>query len=236
MSGGGTVLVTGASRGIGRAVAEALAADGFDLVLWARAAAELDEARAALHGPVQVRTAAVDVSRPEAVAGERERSLAGLPGLRGVVLCAGVGEWAPLEETTPAAWRTMLDTNLGGAFLALREALPLLRAVPHAQVVVLGSDSGEVGMPGRTAYCASKWGLRGLAESLRAEERPGGLRVTQLLVSRVDTHFRGRVPGDRPGALTAAQVARLVSTVFAQDPQVELREIRMSSIHTPYGE
>lgn len=231
-----SVLVTGASRGIGSKIAMALARDGHDLVLWSRDLADLSSVRdevARYH--INARIARVDVSDPDAVARQQHESLQGLEGLRGLVICAGIGEWHPIEETSVATWRSIQDTNLGGAFYSIKAALPLLRAVPYSQVVFIGSDSSSFGMPERAAYGSSKWGLRGLAECLRAETRQAHIKVTHVMVSRVDTYFRGHRPGDRPGALLPEQVAQVVGWIFAQDPIVEVREISVASVDSPYG-
>jgi NADP-dependent 3-hydroxy acid dehydrogenase YdfG len=231
-----TVLVIGASRGIGSSIATALARDGYDLILWARNLNDLEKVRDEVaQYNINVRTAGVDVSDGDAVSRQRYESLEGLSGLRGLVLCAGIGEWHSIKETMDETWRSIQDTNLGGAFYSIKAALPLLEAVSYSQVVFIGSDSSVFGMPNRAAYCSSKWGLRGLAECLRAEMRASRIKVTHVMVSRVDTYFRNHSPGDRPGALRPEQVAHVVAAIFAQDPAVEIREISMASMDAPYG-
>jgi NADP-dependent 3-hydroxy acid dehydrogenase YdfG len=230
------VLITGASRGIGAGIARALARDGYDLILWSRDTHELAAvAKQLATFGTSIDVAGVDVADAAAVAAEQKRSLDRADRLNGLVICAGVGEWSPLVEVTDEQWDTTLDTNLKGAFHVLRAALPLLELVPYSHVILLGSDSSETGMAGRAAYCSSKWGLRGLGESLRGEVRPRRIKVTQILVSRVDTYFRGHKPGDRPGALLPKHIAGVVSAIFAQEPKVEIREIRMASMDASYG-
>lgn len=237
MSDAGTaVLVTGASRGIGRATALALAAAGHDLVLWARTGADLaataTEARAR---GVDVRAAVVDVGDPAAVDGPGRASLDGLAALRAAVVNAGWGEWGALAETPPEQWRGIMATNLDGAFHSLQVALPLLLAHEHPQVVAMASDSSRFSYPQRAAYCASKAGFLSLMETLRHETRAQGLRVTNLLMSRVDTHFRGKQPGGRPSALSCEEVAGVVLTLLALPARVEVRELALSSITSTYG-
>lgn len=232
----GSVLITGASRGIGSEIAMALARNGHDLVLWSRDVADLSSVRDEVtRYQIDARIARVDISDPDAVARQRHESLQGLEGLRGLVICAGIGEWHAIEDTSDATWRSIQDTNLGGAFYSIKAALPLLRAVPYSHVVFIGSDSSSFGMSGRAAYSSSKWGLRGLAECLRAETRTSRIKVTHVMVSRVDTYFRGHRPGDRPGALLPEQVAQVVAWIFAQDLIVEVREISVASMDSPYG-
>jgi 3-oxoacyl-[acyl-carrier protein] reductase len=89
--------------------------------------------------------------------------------------------------------------------------------------------------PRRTAYCASKHGLVGLAGALREELRPHATRVSVLLMSRVDTAFNGGVPGSRPEVLAPAAVADAVRFVLGQPPLVEVRELALTSVASPYG-
>jgi NAD(P)-dependent dehydrogenase (short-subunit alcohol dehydrogenase family) len=230
------ILITGASRGIGRGSALALAAAGFDLVLWGRDGADLDTTAAACReNGVHAATAQVDLADPASVDAAGRRSLAEHPALRGLVVNAGMGVWGRLESVSVSDWRAQHGVNLDGAFFALRASVSRLRACPGAQVVAIASDSSLFGFAERSAYCASKHGLIGLMESARRELRPDGVRVTNLLASRVDTHFRGKQPGSRPEALTADEMGAIVASVFALPPKVEMREIRLSAIGTTFG-
>ncbi|MBW8089235.1 SDR family oxidoreductase [Streptomyces hygroscopicus] len=231
------VLVTGATRGIGRAVAFALAEAGYPLVLWARTGRELEEIAAeitAKHG-TPVRIASVDVSVAAEVDKAVADSLAGIATLRGAVINAGGGIWSSIEEMAVEDWRAVVGTNLDGAFHTLRVAMPLLRGHRGAQLVGLASDSSYGSFPQRGAYCASKAGFRSLLETARRELRESGVRVTVLVPSRVDTYFRGKQPGDRPEALSRTEVAEVVTTLFAMGPRVEVREVQLSSIHSSFG-
>lgn len=234
------VLITGASRGIGRATALALAADGYRPVLWARSGDDLAKVAAAVraHG-TQVRSAVVDVADPAAVARAARTSLADLEGLAGLVLNAGQGVWTALSELGPEEWDRTVRTNLDGGFRVLSTALPMLTKVPGALVVGMLSDSALYPFPQRAAYAASKSGLRALLEVTRREVRDQRVRVCQVLPSRVDTYFQGAhadaTPGSRQGALSAEDVAAVVSGLFRLPPQVEIREIQMSSLSSTFG-
>jgi NADP-dependent 3-hydroxy acid dehydrogenase YdfG len=233
---GNFVLVTGASRGIGKGTALQLAEAGFDLILWARSGSELEQvgAECAARGR-EVVLASVDVSNPDSVMSAGCYSLASLGDLRGLVLNAGIGIWNSLDAVTVMEWRQVLSTNLDGAFNTLKAAVPLLTRHPSAQIVAVASDSGAYAYPGRSAYCASKWGMRGLVEAIRREVRPHGVRVTQLLPSRVDTYFRGKVPGGRPDSLSIEEVGHLIAMIFALPSRIEVREIPVSAITASYG-
>ncbi|GAU66484.1 putative oxidoreductase [Streptomyces sp. NBRC 110611] len=234
------MLITGASRGIGRAIALALAADGYRPVLWARSGDDLAEVAAEVraHG-TPVRSAVVDIADPAAVAFAARTSLAGLDGLAGLVLNAGQGVWTALSELGTDEWDRTVRTNLDGGFQVLSAALPLLTAVPGALVVGMLSDSARYPFPQRAAYAAAKSGLGALLEVTRREVREQRVRVCQVVPSRVDTYFRGAhadaAPGSREGALSAEDVAAVVSGLFRLPPHVEIREIQMSSLSSTFG-
>ncbi|GAA1226370.1 SDR family oxidoreductase [Kitasatospora nipponensis] len=232
----GAVLITGASRGIGRALAHRLALDGTPAVLWARDGGQLDDVvrNFADHG-VPALGCAVDVGDPAAVRAAGHRLREHGFGLRAVVLNAGVGQWHPLLDHPHEVWTRTLATNLQGAFSAVVELLPLLLAHGDGQLIGIGSDSGLTGLPDRAAYCASKWGLRGVLEVARAEHRDQGLRVTHVALGAVDTGFRTGVPGGRPGALSAQAAADLVAWLLALPAGTEVREIHAASTARPFG-
>jgi NADP-dependent 3-hydroxy acid dehydrogenase YdfG len=234
------VLITGASRGIGRATALALAADGYAPVLWARSGDDLAKVADEVSGyAVPARVAVVDVADRAAVVRAARDSLAGIERLDGLVLNAGQGKWAPLAELDGADWDVTVRTNLDGGFHVLKVALPLLTAVSGALVVGLLSDSVRYPFPERAAYAASKSGLAALLEVARRETRAQGVRVCQLVPSRVDTYFQGSyvaaAPGTRDTALTAAEVAAVIAGVFRLPPNVEIREIHLSSMTSTFG-
>ncbi|MFE0512470.1 SDR family oxidoreductase [Streptomyces sp. NPDC058964] len=230
------VLLTGASRGIGRATAERLAGEGVPLVLWARDQTALEEARAVCEragGDALIQR--VDVRDAAQVRAAVTRLGAEHQGLRAVVVNAGVGEWHPLLRYPDELWDDTLATNLRGAHLTLTHTLPLLLSARSPQLIAVGSDSGLTGLPGRAAYCASKWGLRGLLEVAREEHRSDGLRCTHLAVGAVDTGFRSGTPGGRPGALDPADVGDVIAWLLALPPHVELRELHAASMALPFG-
>ncbi|MEV5281823.1 SDR family oxidoreductase [Streptomyces sp. NPDC051994] len=229
------IVVTGASRGIGKAVARRLARLGHPVVAWARSEEDLAALRAA-DPDGRITTCRVDVGDWDSVARGVRTSLAGATALRGVVVNAGVGEWGEVGDLPGAAWQTMLATNVSGAFHTLAQLRPLLLARPEgSQVVTMVSDSALHPFPGRSAYCSSKAALASLTETFRREVRGNRVRVTALYPGRVDTHFRGRQPGDRPEILQPEDIAATVEHVFALPDHVELRELSICSIHSTYG-
>jgi NAD(P)-dependent dehydrogenase (short-subunit alcohol dehydrogenase family) len=174
-------VVTGANRGIGRAVAVALAADGFGVVVTARDPATLAET------VVDVERAggtalplACDVRDEESVAG-MAAAAAELGPVHTVVANAGVaGPTAPLHQISLAEWRDCLATDLDGVFLTFRAFVPSLIAAGAGTLVAISSMTGKRPLHGRTPYAAAKMGVIGLVRTLALELGPHGIRVNAV--------------------------------------------------------
>jgi short-subunit dehydrogenase len=180
-----THLLTGAGSGIGAALAEVLHARGDHLVLPARSAERAAELADRFPGAA---TLVLDLADPDAVEG-----LTGLPDrLDSLLHVAGVVELAPVAEVTYAELREQLDVNLISPALLTRACLPSLRAT-GGLVVFVNSAAGLAAGASWSAYAASKFGLRALADSLRAEEMDHGVRVTTLFPSRTATPMQEKV-------------------------------------------
>ncbi len=133
-----------------------------------------------------------------------------------LVNSAGVGRFLSLEATEEADWEAMIGTNLGGTWRVTRRALPLLLADEGGTILNVISVAGRKAFAGSSAYCASKFGMLGLAESIREEFRGRGLRVINLLPGAVDTPFWDAIEGDwdrgkmlRPETVAEAALAAL---------------------------
>ncbi|HEX9243330.1 MAG TPA: SDR family oxidoreductase [Anaeromyxobacter sp.] len=186
-----TAVVTGGGRGIGAAIARALTARGLAVTVFARTRAEVDAVVAAKGAALAV---AGDVRREEDVArlvAEHERAL-GPPDV--LVSCAGILVRGLAEETSPAAFREVLDVNLTGAFLVARAVLPGMKARRRGRIVQVTSISGTLGTPEASAYNASKWGLVGLTKSLAEELRPHGIACVGVSPGSVDTGMLAKTP------------------------------------------
>ncbi|WP_204289338.1 SDR family NAD(P)-dependent oxidoreductase [Microbispora amethystogenes] len=232
-------MITGAAAGIGRETSRVLARRGYALALLDRDGDALrsvcdeiaSEGTTALSWKVDLAAPTADEELAEIASVLESRP----EGVTGVVNCAGVGGWNPVEKVTPDDWDHIVGVNLRGAFLVARHTVPLIRRRPGGAVVVVASDSARWPFPDRTAYCASKHGLVGFADALREELRPYGTRVSVLTMSRVDTGFNGGRAGSRPEALRPESVAEVVGFVLAQPPLVEIREISLTSVASPFG-
>jgi short-subunit dehydrogenase len=180
-----THLVTGAGSGIGTAVAEALHARGDRLLLLARDDARAAELAERFPG---ADTIAADLADPDAV-----DRLVGLPArLDSVLHIAGIVELAPVAELDTHHLREQLDVNLVSPALLTRACLPAVRAA-RGVVVFVNSAAGLVAGASWAAYAASKFGLRALADALRAEEQGNGVRVTTVFPSRTATPMQEKV-------------------------------------------
>ena len=181
---GKVCVVTGASRGIGRACAEALASAG------ARVAACASRSAPDLPGAFSRRCDVSNRSEVTRFFAEIERQI-GAPDV--VVLNAGVLERGPLEEFSEEQWDRVLDVNLKGAFLCAKAAWPALRKT-RGRIVAVGSISGTLGTPNAAAYNASKWGLTGFIKSLAEEGRELGIFSSVVLPGSVDTAMLKKTP------------------------------------------
>ncbi|MBK9139016.1 MAG: SDR family oxidoreductase [Verrucomicrobia bacterium] len=219
---GRVAVITGAGRGLGRAIATALAKAGATVVLTGRHAAPLEAAAEAIRADGgQAGALACDVTCEEAVRALAE-TVRGWHGRTDILINnAGINVRKPVTEFTLAEWRSVLDTNLTGAFLMCREFVPLMRGRGYGRILNLTSIMSHVALPGRTAYAASKAGLLGLTRALALELAAEGITVNGISPGPIATEmnrpilenpelsaqFTARLPVGRWG--TEAEVARL---------------------------
>jgi 3-oxoacyl-[acyl-carrier protein] reductase len=214
---GRLAVVTGASRGIGAATAEAIAAAGAHVVLAARDREALDGvARRIKDAGGEATPAPTDVSE----ANDVERLFAAAEGIgriAALVCAAGVLTSAPFPETTPQMWAETIGVNLTGSFLCCRCAFTAMRAAGEGRIVNIASLSGVYAtekFPGLAAYNVSKYGVVGLTEAIAVEGRPHGISAICVSPGAVDTQMLRRAnPELRPG-LTPRDVADLIVTLL----------------------
>jgi 3-oxoacyl-[acyl-carrier protein] reductase len=215
---GKVALVTGASRGIGRAISLALAAEGAALVLAARSTADLEAVAAevmslggsALVAPCDVRSAG-QVKRTFRAAIKQFGRLDIL------VNNAGVAFRVALAEMAEADLDLTLAVNLKGAFLCCREAVPVMAAQGSGIIINISSGAGKQGFPELAAYCATKFGLIGLTESLAAELAERGVKVYAVCPGATDTRmYRSLYPEEEP-ELEPEHIARRVMEISLPD-------------------
>jgi short-subunit dehydrogenase len=182
----GTHLLTGAGSGIGAVLAERLLERGDSLVLLARSTERAHDLRSDLPEATVLVADLADVAAVEAVAGQLPDSL------DSVVHAAGVVGLGPLDSLSTEVWQEALAVNLLAPAVLTRIALPALRAA-RGTVVFVNSGAGLVAHPQWSAYAASKFGLRALADSVRAEEQANGVRVTTVFPGRTATPMQQKV-------------------------------------------
>jgi NAD(P)-dependent dehydrogenase (short-subunit alcohol dehydrogenase family) len=219
-------LVTGASRGIGAAVAEALAGEGAHVIRVARSLAEGTGGR--------FEDISCDLTDPGQVdrLGARVLGRHGAPAI--VVSNAGAFLLRPLEATGMDELEQQLAVNVRAPFAVARVFLPAMREAGRGSFITVGSVADHVGFPDNAAYAASKYGLRGLHETLVAEYRNTGVRLTLVSPGATDTsvwdpvdpdHREGFIP--RAGMLRPADVADVILFVATRPPNVHIDWLRL---------
>ena len=186
----GVAVVTGASRGIGRATALALAERGLDVALLSREVEPLEEVAAAIVA-LGRRALAVrcDVASTAEVEHARDRTLAELGAPLVVVNNAGIVRRSLVHETSDADWDAVIAVNLRAPFVVSRAFLPSMLAAGRGRLVVVSSISATLGTARQASYYASKWGVIGFTESLAEELRGTGLAALAVLPGSVDTEM-----------------------------------------------
>ncbi|MEW6422236.1 MAG: SDR family oxidoreductase [Deinococcota bacterium] len=187
-----SAFVTGASKGIGLAVARALAGAGYAVTLTSR---HQNEVEAAAHQiGHDARGVQCDVRDPQALQQAVDGHVEAFGGLDVLFVNAGLGHFASVADLTVEQWREVIDTNLSGAFYTVKAALPALKR-RGGYIFTLSSLAGKNPFAGGAAYNASKFGLNGLSEVLMLDLRQDNIKVTQIMPGSVATHFNGHTPG-----------------------------------------
>ena len=221
-------VVTGSTRGIGRAIAEQLLKAGAKVVVSARTAADVQAAAKQLSALGQVEGVVCDTrdrAQVDALIAAAEKRFGGVDIL---VNNAGVGTFVAVADMSDADWAQVIDTNLTGVFYASRAAVHAMRRRGGGTIVHIGSLAGKAAFPKAAAYCASKYGLIGFSEALMQEVRHDHIRVSCVMPGSVDTEFGGPGRAPQPWKLSAGDVAEAVLDILRQDgralaSRVELR-------------
>ena len=194
---GRVAVVTGASKGLGEAIALALAGAGARLALVARDAGQLEQAAAALRqGGAEAEPFAADVRDESQVAALAAAVEARFGGVHILVNNAGVNVRKNLTDFTLEEWRRVVDTNLTGVFLMCRAFLPLMKSHGYGRVLNLTSIMSHIALAQRTAYCASKAGLVGLTRALALEVASQGITVNGISPGPFSTEMNAPLLGD----------------------------------------
>ncbi len=227
---GKSALITGASRGIGRAVAQALAAAGVSLGLASRSGDDLG-----LDGVVARPCDVRDPADLERIVGDTVGRFGRLDIL---VANAGVGAYGPFLELSPEHLDEMIDVNVRGTIYAVRAALPHLLESGEADLVTIASEAGRRGLPLEAVYCASKFAQVGFTRALDHELRERGVRCTNICPGGVATDFamgRGRTPEmpELAGMMSAEDVAEVVLFALTRPRTHRILETTLRPVTEP---
>jgi 3-oxoacyl-[acyl-carrier protein] reductase len=236
---GAVALVTGGSRGIGRAIALRLAKLGAGVAICGRDAkalaateSELNETGSPVHSQI------ADVSQSSDVAALVDKTQAALGPISILVNNAGIGLFGPAHEKSEADWDRVLDTNLKGVFLVSRAVTRSMIQHGAGDIINISSLAGRNAFAGGGIYCASKWGLQGLTACMAEDLREHGIRVSVVCPGSVATGFStgsgsNRGPKDPSKVLSPEDVAHAVELIVTQSPQSFLSEIHIRPLRKP---
>ncbi|WP_048147880.1 SDR family oxidoreductase [Palaeococcus ferrophilus] len=221
-------VVTGSSRGIGRAIAEMLAEEGYSLVLGARNVEELEKLAEGLETEVFYQH--LDVSKPESVDNFASRVLQRFGGVDLVVANAGVGYFGRLEEIRDEDFERMLQVNTLGLWRTIKAFLPSLKERKGIVVAITSDVSARV-FPDGGAYVATKWAARALVRTFQLENPE--VRFLELRPGAVDTYFAGSRPGKpkEHGFLKPEEVAEALRPLLKLPPEVRVEELMLRSVY-----
>jgi 3-oxoacyl-[acyl-carrier protein] reductase len=210
---GKTAIVTGGTKGIGRAIAEALVKEGISVCVSARSRKEIDETVGELRALNEARVTGIvcDVRNHTQIKSLFELTSLELGGVDILVNNAGIGIFATVEEMSPEDFRAVLETNLFGVFYCCHEAIPLMKQRGGGYIINISSLAGVNAHPRMAAYNASKFGLNGFSEALMQEVRYDGIKVSYIMPGSVNTEFGGDSASDKNSwQLQPSDIARVV--------------------------
>ncbi len=217
---GKTAIVTGGTKGIGRAISEALLREGVNVCISARHANEIEETTSALAGIGEGRAsgAVADVRDYDEVKALIGHAVDEFGGVDILVNNAGIGKFGKLDETSPEDFRAVLETNLFGVFYCCHEAIPEMKKRGGGYIINISSLAGTNAHPKMTAYNASKFALNGLSEALMQEVRQDNIKVSYIMPGSVNTYFNdGEPDADNTWELQPEDIARVVLDLLHHD-------------------
>lgn len=223
-------IITGAGRGIGRAVALAFAREGALVALAARTTAELDTVSAQIKSRAgRALAVPTDVTREASVAALVEKVLGEFGKVDVLVTSAGVATFAPLVDTKPEEWDHMMAVNLRGVFLACRAVLPPMMKRRRGTIINIVSVAAKRAIPGNAAYAAGKHAVLGLTQVLAEEMRRHGVRVGALSPGAVDTPLWDGIPNppERSRMLRPEDVAEAALLMASLPPGASLEDLTL---------
>lgn len=224
-----TVLVTGASSGIGRAIAVNLLAHGHTVIGCSRDCRKFKQSHPNLY------CIDMDLRQLNTLPEKSKQILKKYPALDGVIFAAGFGQFGSLEEFSYSQIETLMTVNFTSIAFLTRALLPALKQKSHADLIFIGSEAALKGSRKGSIYCASKFALRGFTQALREECATSGVRVGLINPGMVKSEFFNALnfaPGnERCQHLLPEDVAQTVSYILNSNPQIVIDEINLNPLH-----
>jgi 3-oxoacyl-[acyl-carrier protein] reductase len=224
-------VVTGAGRGIGRAIAIELGRLGAKVTLVARSRTELEGTAAAIGKSASVLPA--DVRKKEDLQKVFEHVHTALGPVDILVNAAGLGIFGPVTDFKDEDFETLIQTNLRGIFYTCRFVLPSMIERKNGYIINIASIAGKVGSANRAVYCASKFAVVGFTESVAEEVRQHGIRVSVVCPGSTDTQFSGHAGKTREWMLRPEDIAHAVRMLVTQEPNSFISEVIMRPTRKP---
>lgn len=231
---GKVALITGASRGIGFAIAQRLGRLGAKVSLCARDAKGLERAASELQnqGATNLFVPA-DITRAKDVDSLVAKTEQSLGPIEILVNNAGIGYFGPTHQADESIWDGILDTNLKSVFLTTRAVAPGMIERRSGHIINIASLAGKNAFAGGGIYCASKWGLLGLTECVAEDLRPHGIRVSAICPGTVATEFSPHAGKDPAKMLQPGDIAHVVEMIVTQAPQSFVSEVLLRPTQKP---
>ena len=232
---GKTALVTGASRGIGFAIAQKLGQMGAKIAICARDSGKLEDAAARLRNDgVEVLAATAYVASAAEIASLVTKTEKSLGSIEILVNNAGIGYFGPVQEADEKNWDSVLDTNLKSVFLLSKAVAPGMIERRTGHIINIGSLAGKNAFKNGSIYCASKWGLMGLTECMAEDLREYGIRVSVICPGSVATEFGSPASKKNPQKmLQPDDIAHAVEMLISQAPQSFISEVLIRPTQKP---
>jgi 3-oxoacyl-[acyl-carrier protein] reductase len=227
---GKRAVVTGATRGIGLAIAHTLAAEGADVAICARNGEQLLQVIDTLlgeHPGIKVTGLVTDVSKSEQIAAFFSRVDRDFGGMDILINNAGYGLFRATAELTVREWDELIATNLSGVFYCSREALQRFEKQRGGTIINISSLAGKNPFAGGAAYNASKFGLNGFSEAMMLDHRQDNVRVSYIMPGSVATHFGGVEPGLDDWKIAPEDIAELVLDILRMPERTLISRIEV---------
>lgn len=229
------VIVTGASKGIGRGIATFLAMDGFKVSVLARSKDLLEDVRQSIEEQDgDCFSVACDLCDPDATDYAITAAIDHFGGVDALVNNAGVVIRKSVFDISVAEWRTMVDTNISGLFYATRAVLPHMKRQGRGHIINVSSIAGKVPLPGGSGYAATKFAVTGFSQSLFQEVREFGIKVTTIFPGSVDSESHRHHPEEDTGWKVAPEeVGEACAHVLRTPPGTAISELEIRPLGRP---